>query len=108
MAIQWLTTAPNPKSQGTGWDAGQRGWRVHAIDVPDEDPRESLVTFKDIANTRSACGLLPVHGWGMDLFIERRCMRCEIALGLGLSAENRRAIEYKKERRQQLKADGQR
>ena len=73
---QWLTTAPNPHSSATGFDAGQTGWRTHAV----------LVSLKGTRNlyrrARAACGLLPAHGWAMDLFIERKCASCLRALGM--------------------------
>jgi len=54
-----------------GIDGGQRGWRTHAV-------RGNLKTrFSEIRKARSACGLQPRHGWGMDLWVERRCVKCE-------------------------------
>ena len=67
---QWLTTAPNPRVRGYGADDGQRGWRVHAVIAP------STATFQDLRNIPALCGLLPRHGWGMDLFVEEKCKRC--------------------------------
>ena len=29
--FKWMVTAPNPRHPGTGYDAGQRGWKLHAI-----------------------------------------------------------------------------
>ena len=69
--IQWLTTAPNPRSRATGFDAGQRGWRIHAVLATD------VATLEEIRNVPALCGLRPRHGWGMDLSIEARCRRCE-------------------------------
>lgn len=67
---EWLTTAPNPRAPIKGYDAGQRGWRLHAVrsDIPPS------------AGVFSACGLLPRHGWALDLFIEEKCERCLRAL----------------------------
>ena len=31
----WLTTAPNPRSPATGHNAGQRGWKLHAVRAGD-------------------------------------------------------------------------
>lgn len=70
MAIEWLTTAPNPRSPATGYDAGQRGWRLHAVETNGCD------TFRQIRCFRALCGLTPAHGWGLDMFIETRCKRC--------------------------------
>ena len=33
-----------------------------------------------MARTKAACGLTPGHGWGSDLFIDRKCARCVAAL----------------------------
>ena len=69
MTLHWLTTQPNPRSAATGHDAGQRGWRLHAI-VTDS-------TTLSLKGSVALCGLRPRHGWGLDLFIEMRCKRCE-------------------------------
>ena len=53
--IQWLTTLPNPRLSSS-FDAGQRGWRTHAIEADDAE------TFGAIAGRRALCGLLPRHG----------------------------------------------
>jgi hypothetical protein len=50
--------------------AGQRGWRLHAIEVADDELLEA------IGQRRAICGLRPSHGWGVDLFIDRECSRC--------------------------------
>lgn len=71
---QWLTTAPHPnpaKRRTCEVDAGQRGWKTHAVMASDSE------TLEDIGHRRSMCGLKPAHGWGVDLFIEARCERCE-------------------------------
>lgn len=75
MAIQWLTTAPNPRVRGYGADDGQRGWKLHAVIADDSQ------LFADIRNSRALCGLLPSHGWGLDLFIEDKCARCADKVG---------------------------
>lgn len=84
MGLQWLTTAPNPASAATGHDAGQRGWRLHAVTA---DP---TATFASLGRMRALCGLRPSHGWGLDLFIsdDDRCRRCERAAGLPPSSTN--------------------
>jgi ubiquinone biosynthesis protein COQ9 len=71
--MHWLTTAPNPRTSATGVDAGQRGWRLHAIKTENEN-------FSEIRFVRAACGLLPSHGWSLDIFIEDKCTRCARAL----------------------------
>lgn len=63
MSGQWLTTQPNPRTPATGHDAGQRGWRLHYVDL-------------ESGSKRAACGLLPRYGWGLDLFIDEPCKRC--------------------------------
>lgn len=74
MTFQWLTTSPNPRSPATGVDAGQRGWRLHAVQA------ETTDTFMSIGRAVAACGLRPRHGWSLDMFITDRCKRCERAL----------------------------
>lgn len=69
MKIQWLTTAPNPRCPATGYDAGQRGWRLHAVETDSN-------SFKEIRGVAAICGLVPSHGWGLDMFIEDKCKRC--------------------------------
>lgn len=73
--IEWLTTAPNPRVPAYGFDAGQRGWKLHAVEMGN-DTISYKVTFADVKWTRALCGLLPSHGWGLDLFIEDKCERC--------------------------------
>ena len=70
--IWWLTTAPNPRSPATGFDAGRRGWKQHAVEAPSE------ASFKDVRLIPAACGLLPAHGWDLDLHSEQmdKCIRC--------------------------------
>lgn len=65
----WLTTAPNPHVPGYGPDAGQRGWKLHAVDHPGE-------TFAEMRRLPALCGLRPAHGWSLDLFIQDKCTRC--------------------------------
>ena len=76
MKIQWLSTAPNPRSPATGGDAGQRGWRLHAVNADDDD------TFLGIGPRKAMCGLRPAYGWSLDMFIEDKCGRCKAALGI--------------------------
>lgn len=97
--IHWLTTAPNPRSRATGYDAGQRGWRLHAVEAPDN------FRFSELnVNVPSAvCGVRPSHGWGLDMFIDRRCTRCERKLGLPLSDVNAYSVQLRKELRAERK-----
>jgi hypothetical protein len=71
--LHWLTTAPNPRSSAMGYDAGQRGWKLHAVETTSK-------SFKEIRFVSATCGLLPSHGWSLDLFIEDKCSRCAAAL----------------------------
>ena len=68
--FQWLTTAPNPRSPATGFDAGQRGWKLHRVAARETEQ------FASLRGRRAACGLVPRHGWSLDLFIEDKCDRC--------------------------------
>lgn len=72
--FHWLTTAPNPRTPATGHDAGQRGWRLHAVEAPPG------AKFSEIKRVPAACGLRPRHGWSLDQFIEDRCEKCVRAL----------------------------
>jgi hypothetical protein len=67
----WLTTMPNPRSRATGYDAGQRGWKRHAVFAPQN------ATVENVRSLRAICGLKPRHGWGDDLYIEDKCQACE-------------------------------
>lgn len=69
----WLTTAPNPRTPATGVNAGQRGWRQHAVTTGWDN-------FKQIRFVAAECGMTPSHGWGLDGFIEDKCERCLRAL----------------------------
>ena len=64
---QWLTTQNNPT---LSVDAEPRGWRRHAVVGDDNE------TFEEYTKRRALCGLRARHGWGMDLFIVKRCKRC--------------------------------
>jgi hypothetical protein len=67
--IQWLTTYPSGKAHTHSADDGQIGWKLHAVLASDE----AKLPLKGV---RAICGLLPRHGWGLDLFIEDKCFRC--------------------------------
>lgn len=82
MPIHWLTTAPNPRVVSQTADDGQRGWRTHAVEGEDTD------SLKSLARRAALCGLRPPHGWGMDLFIERKCTRCLRKSGMACPACN--------------------
>lgn len=83
-AIQWLTTNPSGRAHTHAADDGQTGWRTHAVRAHDSE------TFPEIACRAALCGLVPRHGWNIDLFIDRRCARCDAKL---------RALEARREGR---------
>jgi hypothetical protein len=63
---EWVST-------GTCTKHGEpRGWRLHAVEFVEGSPDGNL--------KRSACGMW--KRWGLDLFVERKCVRCLRALGL--------------------------
>lgn len=70
----WMPTAPNPRHPGTGYDAGQRGWRLHAVLLNEGEQ------YQQFKRRPALCGLSPRHGWGGDLFIEDECARCDAAM----------------------------
>ena len=68
----WLTTAPNPKRHRTFYgDDGVTGWKLHFV------PPDSAIAI---------CGLRPKHGWGIDSFIDEKCIKCLNAIGEGRTA----------------------
>lgn len=67
--IQWLTT-------GSVSADSPRGWRLHAVRAEDQE------TSKGIRCRSAECGMIPAHGWDLDLFIEKKCVRCLRATGL--------------------------
>jgi hypothetical protein len=69
--IQWLTTKPSGRAHTCGADDGVTGWKMHAVVASDK------TLLKDLGRQPALCGLRPRHGWGMDLFIEDHCKRCE-------------------------------
>ncbi len=73
--FQWLTTEQNPNVKQYGVDQGQRGWRTHAVEAT------ATQTLESVRYVKAACGLLPRHGWGMDLFVDRPCARCLVKVG---------------------------
>ena len=74
-----VTTAPNPRAYAGGFDAGQRGWRLHLVEGDASDRVPDLPM-------RALCGTWARHGWGLDLFIDRECARCTKAF-MHLQAE---------------------
>lgn len=68
--FQWLTT-------GATYANGEpRGWKLHAVLGATEK-----MTGLEASRLPSACGLDP-RPWGLDLFIEKKCARCLVAVGL--------------------------
>lgn len=66
----WLTTAPNPRTRATGFNAGQRGWRLHFV------PEATEADKAPIRGKVSLCGIRPAHGWDLDMYIDDKCERC--------------------------------
>lgn len=88
MKIEWLSTEPNPKTSGMN-AAG--GWKLHAVNIDND------ATYLGIGPRAAVCGTRPAHGWGCDLFIEDKCMRC--LLSLGEDAPFDRQFNYRTRRR---------
>lgn len=68
--IHWVTTSPNPRSRATGYNAGQKGWKLHAIEAP------TNAKFSEIKFKQALCGKRAKYGWGLDMFIEDKCQKC--------------------------------
>lgn len=62
--IEWLTTYPSGRSHTHSADDGQTGWKLHAVETGEYRRRRAL------------CGCRPGTGWGVDLFIDKPCLRC--------------------------------
>jgi len=69
--FEWLTTALNPLLPGY---SEPRGWKCHAVLLNGDN------------GGKAACGMRAAHGYAMDLFIEKKCARCLIVLGLACKA----------------------
>jgi hypothetical protein len=76
LPIQWLATAASGKAHTHSADDGVTGWRLHAIAATEN------TTLLELARKAAVCGMRPRTGWGLDLFTEQRCTRCEKKLGL--------------------------
>lgn len=89
---QWVMTDVRPGTPATGYDAGRRSWKWHAVEASSTD------SFAAIRHHRAACGLRARHGWTMDLFAhdDDRCTRCEKALGIPPSPWNALVARTKK------------
>lgn len=77
MKLQWLTTTPNPHVVSFTAAAGQRGWKLHLVELgqytwPSRRHGQPVTLDKSPA----LCGLRAAHGWGLDMFIEDECARC--------------------------------
>ena len=70
--VQWLTVQSAPDRD----HLAPHGWRCHAVHAEPEE------TWEDVRDRKSLCGVTPVHGWGSDLFIDRKCVRCLRAVGM--------------------------
>jgi hypothetical protein len=70
--IHWMTTAPNPARVNVRHpDAGQRGWKLHAIEA------RADATLGEVKEQRALCGLRAKYGWGIDDSIMSICITCE-------------------------------
>jgi hypothetical protein len=76
--IQWLCFSTNPHRDRYGNQMAGR--KLHAVKASDDE------TFGDIVDRRSLCGRWPAHGWTDDLFNEKKCARCLVALGIHCTA----------------------
>jgi hypothetical protein len=74
--VEWFTTGINPRAPRRDYDGQQRGWRLHAVNVTQEEVSANI-PFGAIRERRALCGLQPRHGWGLDFWIEDKCVRCE-------------------------------
>ena len=79
--FHWLTTKPDPHSTAKGYDCGKNGWRLHAVEAPDD------ATIASVKHAVAVCGTRPRYGWDLDMFIVRRCSRCVQKLGVETAAE---------------------
>ena len=75
MRLTWLST--NDKNGGGPW---QTGSKEHAVPL-EQGENESSTTAISLGRRRALCGLRPRHGWGVDLFIDEKCKRCEAKAG---------------------------
>lgn len=67
---QWLTANVNPRARISGMDAGVHAWRLHAVEALKSE------SFNAVRDRKALCGLVPRYGWGLDMFIERKCAVC--------------------------------
>ena len=49
------------------------GWKLHSVAIPDGE-----LSGKGFV---ALCGLMPRHGWGVDLFVTDKCKKCLKRLG---------------------------
>ncbi len=100
MRIEWLTTIPNPKMVGRQ-DQGMCGWKLHAIEVTEAG---QATAFR---HAQALCGLLPRHGWGVDLFIDEPCIRCvkrAMKRGVEVPKDMIQTVERREDFRRRLRA----
>lgn len=81
--IHWLTTNANPRLPNC---SEKHGWKMHAVEGPDN------AKLEDVRKTRALCGLRARHGWGFDLFIEAKCVRCERKVNESLNNQHVQAV----------------
>lgn len=79
MKVEWMSTEPGPN---TGMNAAG-GWKLHAVNV------DTDATYHGIGPRSAVCGVRPAHGWGCDLFITDKCVRCRLSLGQTVMFDHR-------------------
>lgn len=81
MKHETCTTAPHPykSAKRCSADQNQVGWRLHIVDLSQGPKYTGRVGAHQVVVNRSPalCGLRPRHGWGLDMFIDAMCTRCE-------------------------------
>lgn len=68
MRYQELVTEPSGRAHTHGADDGRVSWRLHIVPVTNTPADRFAVAL---------CGLQPRHGWGVDLFVDTPCQRCD-------------------------------
>lgn len=79
MAYMWMTTVPSGRAHTHGADDGQTGWKIHLVDESGLEDRLARTQYGMFTTPHgpALCGLRPNQGWGLDLFINSPCARCE-------------------------------
>lgn len=78
----WYTTYPSGRAHTHGADDGQTGWRLHLVDTDSLKKEKRWLKregLTEVLRGSALCGTRPYTGWGLDLFIDTTCARCERA-----------------------------